>query len=170
MKRLIVLLSFVIVGCVSSMPGFPGYISESVSNYDGTRQLNMEPGWLQNSSIKLSLTKNSKWPKNQYLLTVHLSGGVNIETKNSLHFNVDGSEYHFTSDDSMTKFESPHGSLWSYKSYFVKRDFLEKIVAGNNVGVKVDTFNGYLTGKFTEIATGAKPAFREFLKRSNVDY
>jgi len=170
------LFILLISACATGMPGIPGAISESQSQFDGTKQVSMEPAWLYSTYIKLALFKNSKMNKDDIIMTAVVKGAHNFAKGASLHFNVDGDIISFNSVDSLTDINTSSGSVgseiyippsnWSSKDYVVSKQFINKIINANKVIVKIDLRKSYVEGKFSHDGyTTARPAFREFLKK-----
>ena len=170
--KLLILLS--IISC-ASMPGMPGSISESKSEFDGSRQISMEPAWLYNSSIKLALFKNTKMGKNDIILTAVVKGAYNFSDGESLHFNIDGDIVSFRSIDSLTSIDTSSGhvgniyippSNWSSKDYVVNNDLIKRLINAERAVVKIDLRKSYVEGIFSSDApTTARPAFRTFYQK-----
>ena len=179
-SKLIKYITFICVVIVlyscASMPGVPGHISESISKFDDTKQLSMEPAWLYNSPIKLSLLKTTKMPDSLVALIAVVKGAHNFSSGKSLQFNVDGEVFAFESIDSFTDINTDSGvyssvayippSNWSSKRYVVSKKFIKRLIDANEVWVKIDLFKEFVEGRFSSDApTTARPAFREFYKR-----
>ena len=168
------LFMLLISACVTGMPGMPGAISESKSQFDGTKQVSME--WLYSTYIKLALFKNSKMNKDDIIMTAVVKGAHNFAKDASLHCNVDGEIISFNSVDSLTDINTSSGfvgsglyippSNWSSKDYVVGKEFINKIINANKVIVKIDLRKSYVEGVFSHDGpTTARPAFRKFLKK-----
>ena len=85
MKNLL-LVSIILLsswGCMNA-PGMPGYIYISESKFDNTKQIEIEPAWLWNSEIKLSLMKNSKMEEDEIILTAIVKGAHLISKDKSI--------------------------------------------------------------------------------------
>lgn len=161
-----------------AMPGMPGYVSETTSNFDNSRQITIEPAWLYNSPIKLSLTKTSKMPDSTIVLDAVVQGAYNFSQGPSLNFNIDGEIFSFESIDAMTDINTTSGvynsvayispSNWSSKRYIITKSFLNKLINGKRVWVKIDLSKVFVEGEFSSDApTTARPAFQDFLSRIN---
>ena len=179
MKNLL-LLSIILLsswGCMNA-PGMPGYIYISESKFDNTKQIEIEPAWLWNSEIKLSLMKNSKMEEDEIILTAIVKGAHLISKDKSIHFNIDGEKISFKSIDNFTDIETSPGlynsvasipaSNWSSKRYLVTKDFITKIVDANKVWVRIDLDKTYIEGEFSKDApTTAKKPFKSFMDSIN---
>ena len=163
------------VSC-ATIPGIPGAISESSSEFDGTKQIKMEPAWLYNSMIKLALFKNSKMDEKNVVLTVVVKGTHSFSREDSLYFNVDGDIVSFKSMDLLTDINTSEGfvgsgiyippSNWSSKDYLVTRDLIKRLVNAERVVIKVELRKSYVEGIFSRDGyTLARPAFREFYQK-----
>ena len=169
------LLGFILNGC-ASMPGMPGNIIENVSSFDGSKELTMEPAWLYDSSIKLSLYQNTKMNDTDVVLTAIVKGAHSFSRGKSLHFNIDGEIVSYEPIDSTTDIETSSGfygsgmyippSNWSSKRYAINVDFIERLVSAERVIIKIDLSKSYVEGVFSSSApTTARSPFREFHKR-----
>lgn len=169
------LLLFGILNC-ASMPGMPGHIKESTSKFDNSKQMVMEPAWVGSDPIKFGLFKNSNMPKDIVVLDVIVKGVESFATGKSLHFNIDGQFYSFGSIDEMTDYEVDPGwvsgyqsvptTSWSSKRYIIKTDFLNQMINGEKVMVKVSLEKKFIEGEFSsDVPTSARPAFRTFYEK-----
>jgi len=176
-KNIIIWLLFLILtGCVSSST-IPGSISENISNYDGTKELSIEPAWLYDSSIKLGLLKNTKMEKDDIVLIAVVKGTHLINSGESLHIRIDKKFFNFSSIDSMTDIKMTEGaysgiyippSNWSSKRYIITKAFLEKLINANDAWVKIELSKTYVEGRFSSDAlTTARPAFKKFYEKIN---
>ena len=163
MKK-IYLLSFcslLFLSCIT----LPGQTLHSVSKFDGSKQIIMEPAWLPYSPIKLALFKNTKMKPDEVLLTVVVRGVRSFSRGESLRFNVDGEIVDFKSIDVLTEFKSYHNSrlYWSSKEYLIDAVFIKKIIEAKRVVVKVNLNKEYVEGVFSQDGIGlARPVFRKF--------
>ena len=162
-------------GC-ASMPGVPGHISESISKFDNVKQLSMEPAWLYNSPIKLSLFKTTKMADSIVVIYATVKGAYNFSSNKSLQFNIDGKIYDFSSIDNLTDIITDSGiynnvayippSNWSSKRYIITKEFIKHLIDANKVWVKINLSQKFVEGKFSSDApTTARPAFREFYRK-----
>lgn len=169
-------ISVLLMTACATMPGMPGFISESTSEFDGSKQIKMEPAWLYNSLIKLALFKNTKIDINDVVLTVVVKGTHSFSEGESLHFNIDGDIVSFKSIDLLTDINTSSGfvgsgiyippSNWSSKDYLVSKHFIQRLINAERVVVKVDLRKSFVEGVFSSDApTTARPAFREFYER-----
>ena len=171
----VLIIVVILYGCFAT-PGMPGYISESVSNFDGSRQINMEPAWLYNSPIKLALFKNTKMPDTTIVLIAMVKGAHNFVGGQSLHFNIDDNIESLSAIDDFTDIETESGfygsgiyipaSNWSSKRYLVTKDFVNHLISGSDVWIKIELTKEFVEGRFSSDAlTTARPAFREFYEK-----
>ena len=176
-KNIIILLFLILASCISSST-IPGNINESISNYDGTKEVSIEPAWLYDSSIKLGLVKNTKMEKNDIVLTAVVKGTHLISSGESLHIRIDKKFFNFSSIDSMTDIKTTKGaygsgiyippSNWSSKRYIITKAFLKKLINANDAWVKIELSKTYVEGRFSSNAlTTAKPAFIKFYNKIN---
>ena len=164
-QAIFIILALALAGCVSSMPGS---IATSVSDYDGARQIVMEPAWLHDSTLKMGLYKTDAMPKDKVVLRVVIVGLVNIAKRNSLHINIDGGEIHLTASDLLAQYKtSDGGQNTSQRDYIIKKSLVRMMLDGERVVVKVDHGHKYTTGVFSKDGpTTARPAFRKFYEQT----
>jgi len=175
MKFLIILIIPFIFSCYT-IPGGPGWVSESVSDFDGTRMIQMEPAWLYSSPMKLGLFHSSKMPDSSVILTAIVKGISNFSKGKSLHFNIDGEFISMESFDEITDIEIDPGiydkythvssTSWSSKDYLISKKFIKQLIEGKKVLVKIDLDKEFVEGEFSSDApTTARPGFREFYEK-----
>ncbi len=170
MKAKLVILGYLLLGGCASLPGS---ISESVSGFDKATEITMEPAWVQNgmnADIKLGLYKTSRMGTEDVILTAIVYGAHNFTSKESLEFNVDGEKIKLESIDEITKIDlvtyENTAANWSSKRYEVKKDFINKLINGKEVWVKINLSQSYVEGKFSQDnPTAARPAFKKFYER-----
>jgi len=155
---------------LASLPGAPGYITEERSEFDGARELYMEPAWTE-GDVKLSLRWRSTMDDGTAVMVATVKGAYNIIDGQSLKFNVDGRVISLHAIDSVTEIRTTTaGSYagptnWSSREYFVTREIIDRLVDGNHVVARVDMMHGYAEGIFSgDLLTMARPAFRAFYR------
>jgi len=181
MKTLFIAFGLLLlVGC-SAMPGMPGYISKTESSYNGAIQYDMEPGFVyrgndsfSGADLFMSLSWNTKM-KDDILLIAHISRLSSILRSNSLHFMIDGDEVSLSSIGTFTdrRYEPGvysttyiPGTSYASRTYVVKVSFIERLINANDVRVKLDTSDGYVSGYFSNDTTSsAVSAFRDFMEK-----
>jgi hypothetical protein len=180
MRRSIIRAIFIVaatsmVACTTA--GIPGDVNESVSKFDGTKKILMEPAWACSMcSIKLGLYKTTKMPEHNAVMIAVVTGAHNFRGGKSLHFNVDGDFFSFASIDTMTDVETHPGyvagndyyppSNTSSMSYWVTVDFVERLVNAKRVIVKIDLAKDYVEGEFPgDHFTTVRPGFRDFYEK-----
>jgi hypothetical protein len=183
----ILLLSLCVYGCVA----IPGGIRTATSDFDGAKEVSMEPAWVckegtfGSCAIKFGLHWRSTMPKDRVVLVAMASGINAFSSGPSLHFNIDGTFVAFTSMDELTDFQvmggtyirgvaTPGGYVpgwyipptnWSSQRYLVDKTFLEAILKAQRVAVRVDLRTGYVEGLFSkDDPTTARPGVRDFYK------
>ena len=173
---IILILLANLVACVMG-PTKPGYIHESVSNVDNTKEISIESAWLFNCPIKLSLFKNSKMQSEEIYLTAVVKGAHNFGKRESLRFNVDGQVFGFISMDEITEINTTRGfygsghyvppSNWSSKRYIVTKQFIKRLIDAEEVWVQVILSKTYVEGEFSVDGSTmlARPAFRKFYSK-----
>lgn len=172
MKALIVSFAvLLLVGC-SSVPGMPGYISESISTYDDSTQYRMEPAFVYRSdssldgyAFSMGLYWSSKSP-DSFLMEVRVNSWSAFITGESLFVNIDGEEKAFHSNAVDTDFEYDGPSKYASYDYLVKSSFLKRMLSGDSVKIKVITKDGYVDGLFTNDShSSAINAFKDFVQK-----
>lgn len=144
----------------------PGGLHYTESKVDGIKELSVDPGWLYNVWVKMGLHKNSKMQKDEAILSVCIYSDT-IGLNESLTISIDKENTSFKSIDttSLIETDSNHRSCFK-KRYYVKLSYIQKMVSGKNVWVKVTTNNGtYVEGEFTDGMTTAKRGFTKFLSQ-----
>jgi len=175
MKRLIfsiLILQLSIFNC-TNLPGTPGHISRHTSEFDNTRQLSMEPAAC-GEAFRLSLFKSSTMPDSLLILTamvkdVHtFSPGKSLEVRINREFfafdNLDEATDHKIDEAIIVGSAVLHPTTaWSSQRYIITVKFLEQMINGEEVWVKIHLDKEYVEGKFsTSGLTDARPAFKKF--------
>ena len=154
MKGLFFLVvSFALVGCVS----IPAPVIVSKSDFDGSTQIIAEPGWVGGAGyVKFGLSWNSKMPANTLRLDALVANSGEIAAGESLHFNIDGQIFNFSSSDiisattiqppTVTQFGTFSGAVWAMKSYTVSPEFISKILHSTKTAWRLDLFKDYREG------------------------
>ena len=173
---LIASICLLFAGCAT----MPGSISERTSGFDNTKEIVMEPAWLQNgfnTNIKIGLYKTSKMDKEKVILTAVVIGAFNFSDKGSLMFNIDGDKITLESIDSTTNIQfipgeynsvaSISGYNESSKRYEITKDLIKRMIEGKEVWVKINLSQQYVEGKFSvDDPMSARPAFRNFYNKA----
>jgi hypothetical protein len=160
MKKLL-LLSLLVSAC-GSIPS-PGDVAFYESKVDNKKTLDMLPGWIYATEMKLSLLKTNDMPKESVILYVETKLQT-IAEKDSLIINIDGNKQTFSSRD---KLSEPIGDGYFRKSFVMKTDYVKKMVAGKSVWIRV-LGNGstYMEGEFSkEVPTTAVVGFKSFISQ-----
>ena len=149
----------------------PGNITKSRSEFDGTERIIMTPAFLCNEGMfgpclnKLGLLRSSNMAPGEVYISVEVTGTTAIYWDNSLQFNIDGEKTSLSSFDTTTRFgfDNQTRTAFSARSYKTDKQFIERLLAGRRVAVRIVTQSGVTEGVFSQdIATSARPAFREF--------
>ena len=175
-KSLIFILLVFISGCASM--GMPGSITETVSQFDNTKEITMEPAWLYGGSgaIKIGLYKKSKMETDSVVMTAVVRGTHIFDDKGLLQFNIDGEIVVLESFDNSTIIETVPGmytSVYSFPAYnesskrfLISKDFIFKLLGAEKVWVKVEMQRDYVDGEFSkDYPSLARPAFRKFYEK-----
>lgn len=179
-KTLCVIISIAIcslfVGCVTA--DMPGGISMRTSEFDGTRELTMKPGWIKTGwspVIQLGLFWNSKMEDNVVLVAM-VPAAKNFTSGRSLHIKIDGEIYNLESIDTQTNIKTDPGYYsemyvkyaqnYSSKRYIVSKEFIAKMINAKKCLIKLDLMDGYLEGDFSfDQSTYARPSFRKYMEK-----
>lgn len=171
-----------LAGC-AVMP-VPGRIQESISSFDGAREVAMEPALVCREDargscfIRLGLFKRSTMSPESVMLLAVVYGMNPISEGASLHFDIDGDIVSFTSIDGKTRYSigsGPHttgtdfrnsSEGCSVKRYIVHRSFLKRLLTAKRSAVRVSLKKGYVQGELLDDGeTMALPSFRQFYAR-----
>jgi hypothetical protein len=174
MKNLLLVPLCLVIGCA----GTPGNTSKSVSTFDGSTQIKVEPAWVFNgwsaTGFKLGLYRNSSMPEDKVIMVAVAKGAESIADGESLRFNFNGEIIGLTSIDTTTdvRFEpgvytsllSTPGTSWSSKRYETDIAFTKRLVNETNVTVRLELARDFMEGRISSDApTTVRPAFRRFL-------
>lgn len=187
-RRVSFLLDFLLYATVLLAAGcavtVPGGIQESISSFDGAKEIAMEPALVCREEgpgscfIRLGLFKRSTMAPESVMLLAVVSGTNPIAEGASLHFDMDGDVVSFTSIDGKTRYSigtGPHttGAAFckssdgcSVKRYIVDRSFVKRLINAHRAAVRVSLKRGYVQG---ELLKGGEamvlPSFRQFYAR-----
>jgi len=174
MKKLLLLLIFLLSGC---LPGTPNYIDNKQSSFDGSDELLMESGYVYNShssfsiwDIRLGLSWNSRQQEDIFIIAEVPGEIVNIRSNDGLMFNIDGKIFTLSALEELTDFDSSsdfgHNYRQSKKAFPCKIDFIRKLVEAKTAKVKLITGEGSLEGDFSVDRPGAAiRGFKDFLEK-----
>lgn len=166
-KSLFVSLALLSSGCVTTgnlqdtydRQGWPGYISQNTSEFDGTSRVSMEPAYLGDASnmLRLGLEWNSSLPKDRFLLIAEWAEAENFSPDSAFKLNVDGDlielspldkgDYGVIQDkvlQSNGPFELPmvlHNQ--THKRFWISKNELSRIIEAKKVVVRVELLNSY---------------------------
>lgn len=163
-KMFILLIVMVLTGC-AVIPGTPGYVSVSQSEFDKTTQISMQPVAINDwSTLTLGMTWRSDWEKDEFVLEAATLGAKSIVKEKSLFFNIDGKIYDLTSIDATTDYYVNPMSRqgFSFKRYNIKKELVEKIISAKDIKVRL-----VLDKEFSEGSFYAKSTFVGFLNEYN---
>ena len=140
-------------------PGWQGYISTSVSEFDGTKTLNLEPAFLNDgaSSLRLGLRWNNRMDKDQFLLVAEWTGALNFSPDSDLRINIDSdivglkplssSQYGVTQQKTVMS----NGPIsipvnignHTTKNYLISKKLLSRIILAKKSVVRVEFLDTY---------------------------
>lgn len=170
---IIAVLLLAIAGC---MPGMPGTVKESRSEFDGAKHIVMEPAHIYRSAdmmsmsdFQLGLSWVSTEPENLLFSVILNNEIVNIEPRDGLQFNIDGDIIKLSSPNIGTDFDTQRLGATammvstSRKDFLADRSLLEQLLSSDSVKVKLVTRKGYLEGDFkADKPSSAIRGFRDF--------
>jgi len=175
------LLLGVFVFLTGCMAGMPNNVSQNISDFDGSRSLTMEPGFIYESAdtwsyghFQLGLFWTSK-AKDAVFIKAKLPNGIaNIKSHEGLQFNINGKLTKLSTKTMFTKFNTDtaggHVYADSSKSFAVPITFIQKLLDAKTVKVKLITGNGVYAGDFKADKPSAAirgfKAFTQKLKQS----
>ncbi|MBD8515181.1 hypothetical protein IFO68_21100 [Photobacterium sp. CAU 1568] len=165
---LVGLCALILSGCVTTEslkatydnPGWPGYISKSQSEFDGRKDVSIEPGYLDDGSSYLLLGArwNNKMKEGRLILVAEWNEPINFEPATSLDFNIDGKfisllpvdkhDYGIKDMKSLTtqSILGPISTPLHYttkKSYWITRDQLDELIQAKKSIVRVQFLDSY---------------------------
>ena len=163
------------MGCAHRFPA-PGDITVVKSEFDGTVEVSMEPArvCLPGASvctIKLDLMHNSKMKPDQAMMRVLVMGLEQFAPGEAVKFNIDGEIVGLTSIDTNSTHDERPGmagsdDYWTSQRYMVDKQFIEKLLNGKRVVVRVDLQKSFAEGIFSDDKPHrARNAFRQFYKQ-----
>jgi hypothetical protein len=169
-----------LAGCAA----VPGRIQESISPFDGAKEIAMEPALVCREDapkpcyIRLGLFKRSTMSAESVMLLAVVDGTNPIAEGKSLHFDMDGDIASFASIDRKTGYnigKGPHttGTAFckprancSVKRYIVDKSFLKQLISARRAAVRISLKKGYVQGQLlNDSETMALPSFRQFYNR-----
>jgi hypothetical protein len=162
-------------GCYTT-PGYYGYISETVSKVDGTRQISMKPFPVGDSPIRLSLLKNSSMPKDLILLIVQLEGAHDFNKESLVLFDLDSDIYRFRPYEGPTDRRPGPNDVnvlvydatahWSSERYGITTEFLRKLCAARTAVIRLDLGDEFYEGTLQYApAVSDRSALKSFYER-----
>jgi hypothetical protein len=179
-KIILILLSFSTWGCSTlvSPINMPGRITESISAFDGTNNILMEPAWvIGKKGFKMGIEKNSGIEK--LVLTIIVMSKHKFSDKDAIQFNIDGNVLSMDPVNDITDTTEIDGRYMvgeyfnsgtlSSKKFWITKDIVRRLIDGKKVGIRVmmesdETFDGDFSKDY-QYGMGAKTAFRKFYKK-----
>tara|TARA_B100000767_G_scaffold138898_1_gene131285 strand:- start:105 stop:722 length:618 start_codon:yes stop_codon:yes gene_type:complete len=168
MKKIINCIGMALLsGCVTTTtlkdaydnPGWPGYITNSVSAFDNKHQLSMEPAYLSDATslFRLGLRWNNKFREGQYIVVAEWGGAKNFDPDSSLGLNVDGKISYLQPVDETQfgvvsqKIVTSKGLVdvsvdlgnQTHKQYWVSEALLNKVIKAKKVIIRVELIDTY---------------------------
>lgn len=144
-------------------PGWPGYISDGKSDFDGTRVISVYPGTVR-SCCGLGATWSEKYPDVVQIDTIFYGDYRAII---GLELNADGRTIRGVPTTNPTKFSSPGNIRRSEKTFSIDRKDFDAIVSAKQLGARLITGGGVMEGDLMRdaITGSAIEGFRSFSKR-----
>ena len=140
-------------------PGWQGYISTSVSEFDGTKTLSLEPAFLNDgaSLLRLGLRWNNRMDKDQFLLVAEWSGAIKGAPDSDLRINIDNdivglkplssSQYGITQEKTVMSNGPMSISVnignHTTKNYLISKKLLNRIILAKKSVVRVEFLDTY---------------------------
>lgn len=177
MKRLLscALLTLLITGCMSVVGPMPGDVLETVSEFDGTKQVEMLPVDFS-PSVNLGLYWRTTMPPGKVVLQVQYRGVETFSGKGKVKLNIDGQFFSLDSLDSTTEFDFkagyynygvavPSQSL-STSRYYVTEDLVRDIIVAKKAILRIDLGTTFTESDLTSyMGWDCRGKLRDFLTR-----
>ncbi|MDA0780648.1 MAG: hypothetical protein PQ612_05900 [Rickettsiales bacterium] len=170
MKKILCIIAILINTSCANIPGMtlPGQVKVHESSFDGSKEIKLEPVFVEKGWFKIGGFWNSKNPDQVNLVGEITQSIVHIESDGGLQFNIDDKITKLSSPDISTNFESDLINGASYKQskkHFVTDiQLLKSLVDAHDVKVKLITADGYREGEInSNSAMRLKPALVKFL-------
>lgn len=169
MKVLPAILSALLLAACSA-PGMPGYVDAHVSDFDGAKEITMQPGAIKGSGLRSPCALGAAWSTrapNAVTIVVRLFDYTSIDSAAGLEFNIDGQILSLTSPQEYTAVQRTRGPGYAVFRTSDKRfpmtmvDF-DRMLAASSVGVRVNALAGYVEGRLVDEPMSALRGFREF--------
>ncbi|MDW2100047.1 hypothetical protein R7041_22175 [Vibrio sp. 1751] len=186
MKKVISCIGILFLsGCITTTslkdtydnPGWPGYITKTVSEFDSKSEMLMEPAYLSNgtSLFRLGLRWNDRLKENQYIIIAEWGGAKNFDPARPLGINIDGeisylqpidkSQYGVVSQKTATSNGLVNTSInmgnQTHKQYWVSIDTLNSIINAQKVVVRVELLDTYWEERL-EPTKDALPIYQKY--------
>lgn len=167
--RLVLLVAATLAGCAIA-PGWPGYISESKSDFDGSRVVSVHPG-SASGCCSIGATWSSGRPE-QVQIDASITGGSYTSIQ-GIAFNIDGRIVQLPTTNLPTQFDSARvpGTATTYrssvKSFVIPRADFDAMLAAKMLRVRLETTSGVREGDLLRdaITGSAIEGFKSFAKR-----
>ncbi|MEL4204942.1 hypothetical protein C9E85_05390 [Plesiomonas shigelloides] len=179
MKKLIGCIGMLLLsGCVTTEyiksvydnPGWPGYITKSVSEFDSKSEVLMEPAYLSDATslFRLGLRWNDSLKENQYIIVAEWGGAKNFDPARPLGINIDGNISYLQPIDktqygvvSQKKSIGIGAANQTHKQYWVSKDTLDNIINAQKVVVRVELLDTYWEERL-EPTEDALPTYNQY--------
>ncbi len=164
---LLIIGVFFIAGCMANIdiqeihdrPGWPGYITKNVSEFDGKRYISMAPAYLGDASnmLRLGLEWNSSLPVDKYMLVAEWAEPINFSPNSSFGINIDGNRIDLrpvdrreygTSIDRVLESSSSFAPATilhnqTHKRFWISKSEVSEIIEAKKVVVRVEFLKSY---------------------------
>ncbi len=159
---LIALASLTVFTCTATKPTTVKVtVVKEQAEDTGERKLFMQPGWIPDSDMQLSLERSDDMPQNTVHLTAILTNKCMTLEGYNIVFNVDNELYFFPPMDGVpncrtnTRVQNDE----TIRKYVITVPFIEKLIKAKQVYVSLE----YSEGDFSQGGfTSAKYGFKEF--------
>lgn len=157
LKSILFVLILGISGCsvtadeIESMynqPGWPGYLTKDVSEFDGKSRVSLEPAYLSDatSMLRLGLRWNSSLPKDKLVFVAAWGEAKNFDPNSPFKLNIDGSMLELKPLDNR-EYGITTSSYASYnqteKRFWISKSDVSRIVDAQKVVVRVELLKTY---------------------------
>ncbi|CCN80770.1 hypothetical protein VIBNISFn27_250006 [Vibrio nigripulchritudo SFn27] len=186
MKNVIGFLGIALLsGCVTTTtlkdtydnPGWPGYITSTVSEFDNKHDISMEPAYLGDATslFRLGARWSDRFADGKYVLVAEWGGAKNFDPDSSLGVNIDGeitylqpvdsSQYGVVSEKSVISKGLMDVAVemgnQTHKQYWVSGQILGKMINAQKVVVRVELLDTYWEERL-EPTSDALPTYNKY--------
>ena len=143
MKNLVALVAMclILIGCET----LPGGVSTHISDFDGTREVSMEPAVVPTGSMVARLRIGAYWssknPEVAYLIA-ETAGATRVRREAGLELSLDGDITSLDSDETFTEIDRAQAftgdsQTWSSRGFTTSPGFIEKLRDASDIRVRL---------------------------------